>query len=67
MTTKTTSPTDVPQSLKELTASVPSAATVRMRLDANRQERLFLRRLLKLAVDAEKANPTKANSRRDSR
>ncbi len=48
----------IPPRLRHFVDHIPSAETVRARLAENRQEAAFLRRLLKLAVEAE---PTQGN------
>lgn len=47
--------TDLPPELRNLIDRVPDVATVRARIEQNKRAALFLRRLLKLAVDAERA------------
>ena len=44
----------VPESLHDLADRIPPADTIRARIAQKRQETQFLRRLLKIAVEAER-------------
>ena len=52
-----TLPADVPPDLRAMLDNIPPVAAVRERIDRNRAEAKFLRRLLKLAADAQAAAP----------
>ena len=53
---------DVPADLRALSDAIPDPAAVRERIDRNRAEARFLRRLLKLACDARDARGDAAPS-----
>lgn len=53
-----TSGFDAPPDLRQFLDAVPDAETIRSRLSQNRREAAFLRRFLKLALDAERARNT---------
>lgn len=46
---------DVPPQLNELAVRMPTPAVIRTRLDEARREAAFLRKLLRVAIDAEGA------------
>ena len=55
-------PSKPPHELRRFLLCVPSADTIRDRLAQRRSEVAFLRRLLKLAVDAERAKRSKSDA-----
>lgn len=49
---------EAPPDLRQFLDAVPDSETIRCRLSQNRREATFLRRFLKLALDAERARDT---------
>lgn len=53
-----------PKSLEEFARHIPDPETIRARIQENRREVTFLRRLLKLACEAEEASTKPKDSRK---